>query len=116
MQANRQLSVHCIHYTHYLFISLFIMHPRTENPNGLHDRSIVFDIPDHIWGQLNQGKEVEISVSSQPMSGDSSEQKAVVSVSSQPMSGDSSEQKAVVSVSSQPMSGDSSEQKAVVSV
>ena len=50
-----------------------MMHPRTEGPQGLHDGSIVFDIPDHIWEQLNQGKEVEMSVPSQPMS---SEQKA----------------------------------------
>ena len=36
---------------------------------------LCFYIPDHIWEQLNQDKEVEISVPSQPMSSDSSEQK-----------------------------------------
>ena len=46
-----------------------MMHTRTEN-----DRSIVIDILYPIWEQLmNQGKEVEISVPSQPMF-DSSEQ------------------------------------------
>ena len=47
------------------------MHLRTEGLNGLHDDSIVFDIPDHIWKQLNQGKELkaaEMSGLSQPMS------------------------------------------------
>ena len=38
------------------------MHTRTEN-----DRSIVINIPYPIWEQLmNQGKELEISVPSQP--------------------------------------------------
>ena len=40
-----------------------MMHIWTEN-----DGSIVIDIPFSIWEQLmNQGKEVEISVPSQPM-------------------------------------------------
>ena len=45
----------------------------------LDDGNIVFDIPDHIWEQLNQGKVLDISVPSQPVSSDSSEQKASVS-------------------------------------
>ena len=74
----KQLFVRCIHYTHYLLISLFMMHPRTEGSNVLHDGSIAFDIPlpDHIWEQLSQSKEVDISVPSQPMSSDSSDQRA----------------------------------------
>ena len=76
MQANQQLFLHCIHYTHYLFISLFVLHPCTEGPKRVHYGGTIFYIPNHIWEQLNQGKEVEISVPSQPTSSDSSEQKA----------------------------------------
>ena len=48
-----------------------MMHTRKEN-----DGSIVIDIPYPIWEQLmNQGKEVEINLPSQPMF-DFSEQKA----------------------------------------
>ena len=54
-----------------------MMHTRTEK-----DGSIVIDIPYHIWEQLmNQGKEVEISLPSQPML-DSSEQRASGSTTS----------------------------------
>ena len=46
--------------------------------NGLHDENFVFDIPDHIWEQLNESKEVTISVPSQPMPSDSSELRAIM--------------------------------------
>ena len=54
-----------------------MMQTRTEN-----DESIAIDIPCPIWEQLiNQGKEVEIPLPSQPMF-DSSEQKASGSTTS----------------------------------
>ena len=54
-----------------------MMHTRTEN-----DGSIVIDIPYPFWEQLmNQGKEVEISMPSQPIF-DSREQKASGSTTS----------------------------------
>ena len=43
---------------------------------------LLFYILDHIFGQLNQGKEVEISVPSHPISSDSNKQKASGSTTS----------------------------------
>ena len=75
MQANQQLFVYHIHYTHYLFISLFMVHSQKAPKMGYMTRVLFFFyFPDYIWEKLNHGKEVEISVPGQPMSSDSSEQ------------------------------------------